>query len=126
MSHKCSIGKHYFIIGAVAGVDIGLPVGAELALDIHNRTKVDLSHFGTIERGTFDHEFTLSFFERGKGTDRNYLAAFDLIHRGIFFANSIDDFLNIHEGTPEVVEVGKTAIIRSILNAEKGTLPQKS
>ena len=110
--------KTLFIIGAGAGADIGMPVGAKLALDIHNRTKIDLSHFGTLEQGTFDHEFARSFFQTRGGADR-YSAAFNLIHKGIFFANSIDDFLNIHEGSAEVVEVGKAAIIRAILLAEK-------
>lgn len=111
--------KTLFILGAGAGFDIGMPVGTKLALDIHHLTKVSLSHFGTLEKGTHDHEFALSFFERGKGT--NYFPAFELIHKGIFFANSIDDFLNIHEGTPEIVDVGKAAIIRSILLAERGS-----
>ncbi|WP_050382293.1 hypothetical protein [Bradyrhizobium pachyrhizi] len=109
--------KTLFIIGAGAGVDLNLPVGTNLALDIQRRTKVSLSRFGTLEHGTFDEELALSFFGPGKG--RNYGAAFDLIHRGILLANSIDDFLNIHEGAPEVVEVGKAAIIRSILAAER-------
>ncbi|WP_426533657.1 hypothetical protein [Bradyrhizobium sp. McL0615] len=37
----------------------------------------------------------------------------------MLLANSIDDFLNIHEGASEVVTVGKAAIVRSILNAER-------
>ncbi|MEH2590276.1 hypothetical protein [Bradyrhizobium sp. AZCC 1721] len=112
--------KTLFIMGAGAGADVNMPVGTKLALDIHNLTKVTLSH-GYVERGTFDEEFTRTFFERGKGNAQSYLDAFDLIHKGIFFANSIDDFLNIHEGSPEVVEVGKAAIIRSILLAEKAS-----
>ncbi|KGT77321.1 hypothetical protein MA20_22270 [Bradyrhizobium japonicum] len=110
--------KTLFIIGAGAGADIGMPVGAKLALDIHNRTKIAISHFGTLEQGTFDYEFARAFFQAGRGADR-YSAAFDLIHRGIFFANSIDDFLSIHEGSAEVVEIGKAAIVRAILLAEK-------
>lgn len=111
--------KTLFIIGAGAGADVNLPVGSQLALDIHHRTKVSASHFGTLESGTFDREFALSFFEGGKGQGHDYYGAFRLIHRGVLFANSIDDYLNIHEGTPDVIEVGKAAIIRSILNAER-------
>jgi hypothetical protein len=111
--------KTLFIIGAGAGADINLPVGSKLAVDIHHRTKVTVSQFGTLESGTFDRELALSFFEGGKGKGRDYYGAFRLIHRGILLANSIDDYLNIHEGTPDVIEVGKAAIIRSILNAER-------
>lgn len=114
--------KTLFIIGAGAGVDAKMPVGRDLALDIAQRTKVSVPHFGgRLERGTSDPDFALSFFEKGLGKDRAYLDAFELIRKGVLFSSSIDDFLNIHEGTPEVVEVGKAAIIRSILEAEKGS-----
>lgn len=113
--------KTLFILGAGAGADVNLSVGSELALDIHQRTKVSLSSFSALERGTNDPELAMSFFGRGKGTGHDYLAAFRLIRRGILLANSIDDYLNIHEATPDVVEVGKAAIIRSILSAERGS-----
>ncbi|WP_156447242.1 hypothetical protein [Bradyrhizobium yuanmingense] len=112
--------KTLFIIGAGAGVDVNLPVGTKLALDIQQRAKVNISHFGALaEHGTFDYELATGFFQGGGAA--KYLAAFELIHKGILLANSIDDFLNIHEGTPEVVEVGKAAIIRSILDAERNS-----
>jgi hypothetical protein len=112
--------KTLFIIGAGAGADVNMPVGRGLALDIAKRTKVNIEHFGgRLGKGTIDEDLALSFFEKGLGKDHAYFEAFELIRKGILLSNSIDDFLNIHESSPEVVAVGKSAIIRSILNAER-------
>jgi hypothetical protein len=111
--------KTLFIVGAGAGADVNLPVGRGLALDIAKRTKVNVTHFGGhLEKGTADEDLALSFFEKANGKEREYFSAFELIRKGILLSNSIDDFLNIHEGSPEVVAVGKAAIIRSILQSE--------
>lgn len=110
--------KTLFVIGAGAGHDIEVPAGRQLAEDIANRTRVVLDH-GQIGRNTRDEDLALNFFERGDPNGSAYYSAFRLIHEGVLLANSIDDFLNIHEGSPEVVTVGKAAIVRSILNAER-------
>jgi hypothetical protein len=96
-----------FVIGAGAGVDVGLPVGRDLALDIASRTKVVLNHFGRIGEGTADDYLTRSFFERGRPNFNETLKAFTLIQNGILLANSIDDFLSVHENSPEVVAVAR-------------------
>ncbi|MEK9281002.1 hypothetical protein MTR72_15295 [Bradyrhizobium sp. ISRA442] len=111
--------KTLFVIGAGAGYDIGVPAGRQLAEDIANRTGVVLDH-GRLGRNTYDEDLALSFFERGDPNANAYFNAFRLIHDGVLLANSIDDFLNIHEASPEVVTVGKAAIVRTILNAERG------
>lgn len=110
--------KTLFIIGAGAGFDIDLPVGRKLAEEISNRTQIVIDH-GHLAKSTSDMDLALSFFERGDPNANEYAKAFRLIRDGVLLANSIDDFLNIHEGTPEIVTVGKAAIVRSILYAER-------
>jgi hypothetical protein len=110
--------KTLFIIGAGAGFDIEVPVGRALAEDIARRTLVKLDH-GQLGKATVDEDLALSFFERGDPKANEYAKAFQLIRNGVLLANSIDDFLNIHEGSSEVVTVGKAAIVRSILHAER-------
>ncbi|WP_108522541.1 hypothetical protein [Bradyrhizobium algeriense] len=111
--------KTLFVVGAGASHDFGLPVGRNLAEVIASRTKVVLDRFGRIGPGTVDDELALCFFERSDPKINEYANAFRLISNGILLANSIDDFLNIHEASEEIVTVGKAAIIRSILNAER-------
>lgn len=107
-----------FIIGAGAGANIGLPVGRKLAEEIAYRTNVIVQH-GRLGSATADADLALSFFERTGSKVTEYFNAFQLIRNGVRLANSIDDFLNIHEGSPEVVTVGKASIVRSILYAER-------
>jgi hypothetical protein len=108
-----------FVIGAGAGADVDLPVGRDLALDIARRTKVVVSPFGRIGEGTADDHLARSFFGRERPNPNETLKAFNLIQNGILLASSIDDFLNVHENSPEVVAVGKAAIVRSILYKER-------
>ena len=107
-----------FIVGAGAGFDIDVPAGRALAEDIARRTTVEID-FGRLCAGTEDQDLALSFFERGDPKVKEYLQAFRLIRNGVLLASSIDDFLNIHESASEVVTVGKAAIVRSILHAER-------
>jgi hypothetical protein len=110
--------KTLFIIGAGAGFDIEIPVGRALAEDIARRTLIKIAD-GRLGKATSDEDLALSFFERGDPKANIYIKAFQIIRNGVLLANSIDDFLNIHEGSPEVVTVGKAAVVRSILYAER-------
>lgn len=110
--------KTLFVIGAGAGFDIDVPVGRELAEHIFQRTKIVLDH-GRLGRDTYDEDLALNFFERGDPKANDYAQAFEVIRNGVLLANSIDDFLNIHEGAPAVVTAGKAAIVRTILHAER-------
>jgi hypothetical protein len=111
--------KTLFVIGAGAGHDIKVPAGRQLAEDIARRTEVILDDTHRLSRGAPDPDLVYSFYGRNDGKWSSYHSAFRLIHRGVLLANSIDDFLNIHEGSPEVVTVGKAAIVRAILEAER-------
>jgi hypothetical protein len=64
-------------------------------------------------------EVQSSIFRKPKGFGLAYFEAFKIIRNGVLLCNSIDDFLNIHEGSPAVVTVGKAAIVRTILHAER-------
>ena len=110
--------KTLFIVGAGAGFDIEVPAGRALAEDIARRTTIKIEH-GYVSAGTGDQDLALNFFERGDPKGNDYLKAFHLIRNGVLLASSIDDFLNIHESASEVVTVGKAAIVRSILHAER-------
>jgi hypothetical protein len=109
--------KTLFIIGAGAGVDIGLPIGRLLAEDIAWRTTLSVN-YGRVNSAS-DHELAYNFFERGDPKEKDFYNAFRRVHDGILLSKSIDDFLNVHDGSPEIVQVGKAAISRAILEAER-------
>lgn len=112
--------KTLFIVGAGAGADFKLPIGRDLARDIAKRTKLVLDYAGRVGEGSADRELTRSFFVQKRSHSLNeYFQAFNLIRNGILLTNSIDDFLNVHENSSAVVEVGKAAIVRSILYKER-------
>jgi len=51
----------------------------------------------------------------------NYLAAAQIISEGVELSSSIDDFLDVHSGNPDVRTVGKIAIAKAILEQEQGS-----
>jgi hypothetical protein len=105
-----------FVIGAGASAEVGLPVGTGLARNIREKLKLertDYGEFSVSDRGLFDQ------LRRAHPKEVNsYLDAYGKIHAGILLSNSIDDFLHIHRDDKYVVELGKAAIVRAILEAE--------
>jgi len=62
-------------------------------------------------------------YRRRIGHDKPYadfIAAAKRIHEGIESTSSVDDFLNVHQKNPLLVEIGKAAIIRAVIAAAAG------
>src|SRR5262245_57903785 len=74
---------------------------------------------GTGDSGLFDHLHRTANFEQFEGNQ--LLRAAWLIRDGIQLSSSIDDFLDLHQGNPEVNLYGKAAIVKSILQAEQNS-----
>src|SRR4051794_9928762 len=113
-----------FIVGAGASQEVGFPTGPDLALRIADNLKPrDDEVRGTIT--AFQDEELYHEIVRHVGTDNQwqklqpYLRAAERMHSGVALSSSIDDFLSIHEGDPCLVELGKAAIVRAILRAER-------
>jgi hypothetical protein len=110
-----------FIVGAGASAEVGFPVGTGLARIIGKKLGLEVDNFGHIGRAA-DPDFFQQFYRAYQSTIGEYFTAFRIIREGILLSNSIDDFLNIHSGNARVVEVGKAAIVRSIIEAETHSL----
>lgn len=105
------------IVGAGASKEVELPVGTELA-NIISRLLQFEHEFGRITRG--DHSFHQSILRlAGSQPHGPYFTAAKQISRGVQLAGSIDSYIDLHRRIPEVSAVGKLAIIRSILDAER-------
>jgi hypothetical protein len=107
-----------FVIGAGASKEFGLPVGSELAIKISEKLDVLFDDFGTkIVSGDKD-LFNNVTKTHGQELSQYQKAAW-LIRDGIVLAHSIDDFLDVHQHDEQVVNYGKAAIAKCVLEAER-------
>jgi len=111
-----------FVLGAGASKELKLPTGNELAFTISQKMNVSLNAY---RRGQTDAPSDLDLFAefaRSSQEDMTaYEKAFWLIRDGVLTQNSIDDFLDIHKDNPRAQRVGKAAIIKQILLAERNS-----
>jgi hypothetical protein len=107
-----------FILGAGASEEVGLPLGTALAGQI--KTKMDV-RFGVDNQsiGTGDIDLYGRIIKNGMHDE--YQDAAWLIRDGISYAQSIDDFLDLHRANGYVNLYGKAAIVKCILEAERNS-----
>jgi hypothetical protein len=95
-----------------------MPVGTGLARAIHKKLNID-AKFRTPsgEDMAFIGELRRAYEPQG----RDWFAASRLIHNGILLTHSIDEFLEIHQDNDLVKGIGKAAIAKCILEAERSS-----
>jgi hypothetical protein len=109
-----------FVVGAGASAEFGMPSGAVLKQRIGVALDFRPGPSGTI-RGDNDLHALLS--KRFTTNTRHYLNAAIELSRMIreFHFDSIDEVLHWFSSSPDTVEIGKTAIVREMLNAERNS-----
>lgn len=111
--------KTVFIIGAGAGVDIGMPTGLHLQQTI---STLFSSQNGTIQgfpASIPEFQYHLQLLSEINNSEfENYRNAGEQIVKGLFLENSIDNFLHKHYENKFIVGAGKLAIAFSILGFE--------
>jgi hypothetical protein len=106
-----------FVLGAGASAEADLPVGVGLAKIISRMLDV---HPGGVPNGTA--EMLLSqLYGKFPLADNGYHRAAVVISDGVRFAKSIDDFLDRQSDNENVQRVGRAAIVKSILAAERNS-----
>jgi hypothetical protein len=110
--------KTVFVIGAGASQEFNLPVGTVLAEKISKKLDVKFDHW---KQTTGDSELFDSIRQAFHQEAKEYQKAGWLIRDGIILANSIDDFLHVHRHDARVVAMGKAAIAKCILEAERSS-----
>lgn len=109
-----------FVLGAGASKELNLPTGNELALKISQSMDINVKAYRNSQadaRGDLD---LFAEFARSSGEHIvSYQNAFWMIRDGVLTQNSIDDFLDIHKDNPTLQRIGKAAIIKYILLAER-------
>lgn len=110
--------KVVFVLGAGASAEINMPVGRGLADIIARKMSLAFDNAGRLV-GNGDHRLFDQVAEI-IGQDEAIRAATRLAN-GLPFVKSIDEFLDYNNVDQSLVNMGKAAIVRSILEAEHGS-----
>lgn len=108
-----------FVVGAGASAEVEFPVGGQLARIISSKLNIQTDHGQVTSTG--DPELFQQIHRTFQPEINDYIKAALLIRDGVRLSGSIDDFLDIHNTDLRVQRVGKAAIVRAILQAEKSS-----
>lgn len=109
-----------FVIGAGAGVDIGMPTGEALSNQIAQ--KVNIRFEGGVKRIGGDAEMVDALMQQARIDDENvnnYYSAGRSIAAGIQYTRSIDSYIHTHRHDPLIKTCAKIAIAQTIIRSEK-------
>ncbi len=115
--------KTVFVIGAGASQEVDLPVGSQLKKIISDKLNIQLDDFGQFTRSgdsVIVNMLRQRFYAESDAINR-YLKASWSIRDGVVLSSSIDDFIDAHQDDRDIAAVGKLAIARSILEAERSS-----
>ena len=116
-------GKTVYIVGAGASAEVSLPIGADLKDQIKSLINIRFDMFGRLESGDELIRRALeSQIRKDKGKDgelNDYLKDVPHICASLQHAQSIDTYIDSHRGKPRYATIGKLAITRAILYAER-------
>jgi hypothetical protein len=113
-----------FVAGAGASKEFGLPVGGELASQISISLDIRFGEFGQSWEGQGDRQIFSVIQQAAREQSSNvndFLHACWLVRDGIQLSYSIDNFLDKHAHEPKVQHVGRLAIVKRILEAERAS-----
>lgn len=118
--------KNLIVLGAGASKEFNLPTGLELKKQIAGILDLRFSDWGTIENGDInliDAFRNLSRQPESKSHELDrYVHAAREISKNMPLAPSIDNFLDTRKDDEVIIEVGKIAITKAILEAEASCL----
>jgi hypothetical protein len=107
--------KTLFILGAGASAEVGLPVGTKLAKSIASLLNVP----NRLERDNPGQRLLAQLYDKYPISHDGYGRAAQSICRGVELTNSIDDYLDRHTEDELIKRVGKAAIVKAIIDAER-------
>jgi len=109
-----------FVVGAGASQELNMPVGTDLAKAIHSKLNLKPGEGGANPSGV-DMAFIGELLHTYAKQQKEWIAVSRLIHNGILLTHSIDEFLEIHQDNNLVKGIGKAAIAKCILEAERSS-----
>ena len=123
MEGQTGTKRSVFVIGAGASNEVGLPLGSDLKNTIAKMVNFRYDDTGITTGG--DKTIVDAVLQNlVKGSNEEYIKLSEagrLIHDSMPLAPSIDNFIDVHSENRRIELVGKLAIIKSILDAEKAS-----
>lgn len=113
-----------FVVGAGASCELGLPSGDQLKGDIRDVLAITNEHaFRFTDEVLTDglRQMFPTLHTDDQAKIQKLAEAADRIRRGLPMAQSIDNYLHTHQSDDTVKQVGKAAIARVILRAERNS-----
>jgi hypothetical protein len=111
-----------FVIGAGAGVDVGMPLGDRLSHIIGEKLRIK---FEEGNRQTGGDKLIMETMRRHAAANQQdinlYRRAAFSVAGGIAYSRSIDSYLHAHKDNKPLQVCGKLAIAQTILECEKGS-----
>lgn len=111
--------KTVFVVGAGASMEVGLPIGEKLKKIIFDKLDYRANTFGQRDGNHGDDEIFYCLSKQNRTDLNECFRACTRIRDGIVLAESIDDFLDVHNEDSAIVLCGKAAITKAILDSEK-------
>lgn len=112
--------KTLFVVGAGGSAEYSFPTGSKLAARISEKLDIKYDDWGD-KLISGDAKLWSQIQHTQRTEIGRYQEAARLIRDGVHLSSSIDDFLDVHAADQIVLKVGKAAIVRSILEAERGS-----
>jgi hypothetical protein len=114
--------KKVFIVGAGASAEFGLPKGSDLVKKIESICTFEVDTFGRVSSGDFVFSRAVNKLcadKEPKWSSEKLIAIAEKLKQNMGLAPSIDNFLDSKRGEIGWAEVGKLAIAKAILEAER-------
>lgn len=109
-----------FVIGAGAGFDIEMCLGATLMKEIARDVNFEFKNSWELAQGSPALAHAIKMYAKRHHVDPNDLyAAGRSIATGVGYAGSIDNYIHNHRSNEAIKTVGKMAIIKNIIAYEK-------
>lgn len=110
--------KTLFIVGAGASAEAKLPIGGKFAKNIAQLLTVDRDS----PENPDGERLLAQLYDRYPLPNNGYHRAARAISEGVVLSSSIDDFLDRHSSDEAIQRVGKAAVVKSIITAERESL----
>lgn len=111
-----------FVIGAGAGIDLGMPVGSSLSKSIADKLNIYFEWGHEKKSGDGDIISAIRKYAVENKEDANdWYAAGRSIKNGIFHTRSIDDYCHSHKDNEKIRLCAKLGIAKTILSKERSS-----